>query len=171
MSNGNGGFGTVLGDIFVGAVDILTRPLPRGSILEESVRGDPEPPPPQVIIHRNQPPLAAPSPRLGPSPGNSAPPVAPTPSPPLTFVEGGDVANGFDLPFVDIVPQGGGAASTLFRRPGMMGMRPRSLVMVPNPVTGKPTFFRHVGQPILFSGDLRAAKRVRKVAARARKSR
>lgn len=170
------GFGDVLGDILVGAVDVLTRPVPGGSILE-SILTDPQPMAPTQIIVRNQPPLAAPSPRLGPSPGNSAPPVSPIP-----FGGGGfggpqmaDFPGGFTpvagFPFFDVVPPGGGAGVTLFRAPGISGARPRSLVMVPNPTTGKPTFFKHAGTPILFSGDLRAARRVQRVAARARKSR
>jgi len=49
------------------------------------------------------------------------------------------------------------------------GARMRSLVEVPTPSGGK-TWYRNVGRPILFSGDLRACKRVNKVAARARRA-
>jgi len=69
---------------------------------------------------------------------------------------GGDV----ELPF----------GGSIFRTT-MSGVRARSLVEVVNPATGRKTWFRNVGRPILFSGDLRACKRVNKVAARARRSR
>jgi hypothetical protein len=55
--------------------------------------------------------------------------------------------------------------------PTRTSARPSSLVIVTNPVTGKPTFFKHAGRPILFSGDLRAAKRVQKIARRAARKR
>ena len=41
---------------------------------------------------------------------------------------------------------------------------------ITNPSTGKEVFFRNVGQPILFSGDLTVCKRVEKVARRARRA-
>jgi len=63
-----------------------------------------------------------------------------------------------------------GGCPSLFSAGGMSA-RPVSMFMVPNPVTGKPTFFKHAGRPILFSGDLRACKTVNKIAARARRSR
>jgi hypothetical protein len=46
---------------------------------------------------------------------------------------------------------------------GGMVARP-STFFVPNPVTGKLTWFKPAGQPLLWSGDLSAAKRVRRVA-------
>jgi hypothetical protein len=42
---------------------------------------------------------------------------------------------------------------------------------VPNPVTGQDTWFRPAGRPILWSGDLTACKRVKKVARRAARKR
>lgn len=45
------------------------------------------------------------------------------------------------------------------------------LFVVPNPVTGRPTWFRPAGRPVLFSGDFAAARRVSKVAGRARRRR
>lgn len=50
------------------------------------------------------------------------------------------------------------------------GMRAKSFFATPNPVTGNLTWYRNVGRPILFSGDLTACKRVNKVAARARRA-
>jgi hypothetical protein len=51
------------------------------------------------------------------------------------------------------------------------GIRARSLVEVMNPLTGRKTWYRNVGRPILFSGDLRSCKRVQKIASRARRAR
>ncbi len=80
---------------------------------------------------------------------------------------------GFDIPGFDIVSpfQAQGTACPQFFAPGGMTARPVSLIMVPNPATGKPTFYRHAGRPILFSGDLQVAKRVDRLARRARRSR
>ncbi len=50
------------------------------------------------------------------------------------------------------------------------GARPQ-LFFMQNPTSGRITWFRPAGRPILFSGDVSAAKRVRKVAARARRAR
>ena len=58
----------------------------------------------------------------------------------------------------------------LFRAVGEHA-RPLPLIMQMNPVSGQPTFWRHVGRPLLFSGDLRIAKTVDKVARRARRKR
>jgi len=63
-----------------------------------------------------------------------------------------------------------GGCPSLFSAGGMSA-RPISMFMVPNPITGKPTFFKHAGRPILFSGDLRACKTVNRIAARARRVR
>lgn len=71
---------------------------------------------------------------------------------------------------------GGGAVAeapfggTIFRQTPA-GLRARSLVEVVNPYTGKKSWYRNVGRPILFSGDLRACRRVRKIAGRARRAR
>lgn len=66
---------------------------------------------------------------------------------------------------------GSDAMASPFFRPGMTGARPRSLIIQQNPFTGKPTFFKHAGTPILFSGDLSAARRVQRVARRAKRGR
>ncbi len=50
------------------------------------------------------------------------------------------------------------------------GYRAKSFFAVANPNTGNLTWFRSAGKPILFSGDLRACKRVNKVASRARRA-
>ena len=67
---------------------------------------------------------------------------------------GGDV----DLPF-------GGR----FFNQTMAGVRAKSLVRLQNPVTGSDVWYRNVGRPILFAGDFATVKRVRKVAALARR--
>lgn len=65
---------------------------------------------------------------------------------------------------------GGGSCGSLFRAGGTT-IRPSPLIMVPHPETGAPVFFKHAGRPVLFSGDLTAAKRVSKLARRARRGR
>ncbi len=120
-------------------------------------------------------------PVFAPSPGRfpARPPPRPiTPAsfggPPMAVFPGGFETAGFDLPFFDVAPQGSLAASggcpPLFQ-PNRVGVRPIPLIMVPNPVTGAPTFFKHAGRPILFSGDLRASKLVNRIARRARRKR
>jgi len=67
---------------------------------------------------------------------------------------------------------GSGSISPVFRpvRRSMdgavIGARAHSLLMAQSP-TGAITFFRHVGKPILFSGDARICRSVRKSARRA----
>lgn len=81
--------------------------------------------------------------------------------------------NGFGLPFVDIVGQGGGAALGALTspfRPTMAGAAAQAHIQ-PNPVTGKITWFKPAGRPILWSGDLTACRRVGKIAMRARRAR
>jgi len=76
---------------------------------------------------------------------------------------------GFDLrsPFgPDVRTQG----TPFFLPARTSSSTPRSLIIVPNPSTGAPVFFKHAGRPILFSGDFRAAKLVRKLASRAKRS-
>lgn len=81
----------------------------------------------------------------------------------------------FDIPGFDVrspfVGQGRGAdiCAPMFR-PTVSSISPAPLVMVPNPMTGAPTFFKHAGKPILFSGDLKAAKMVGRLARRARRA-
>lgn len=69
---------------------------------------------------------------------------------------------------------GGGGAVDLpfggqFFTPTMQGVRARALVRITNPATGSDVWFRNVGRPILFAGDFATVKRVRKVAALARR--
>jgi hypothetical protein len=84
---------------------------------------------------------------------------------------GGFTTAGFDLPGVDIVnpfqAQGAGACPTLFR--GTSGARPIPLITVPNPMTGAPVFYKHAGRPVLFSSDFAAARKVGRLARRARR--
>ena len=77
------------------------------------------------------------------------------------------------LPFIDIVPQGAGACMTNLTSPfsagGMRGARAQTHIQC-DPITGRPVWFKPAGRPLLWSGDLSACKRVRKVAARARRA-
>jgi len=86
-------------------------------------------------------------------------------------VGGGFRQAGFDIPGVDIVSpfqsQFAGQCPTLFRQG--TSVRPIPLIMVSNPETGAPVFYKHAGRPILFSGDLSAAKKVARIAQRARR--
>ena len=54
-------------------------------------------------------------------------------------------------------------------RPTMAGAASKTFVL-PNPVSGKATWFRPAGRPILWSGDLTTCKRVKRIARRARRS-
>ena len=75
----------------------------------------------------------------------------------------------FDIPGIDLQlpfrPDEG-----QFFRPTATSIRPVSLIQVTHPQTGAPVFFKHAGRPILFSGDLRAAKMVHRLARRARRA-
>lgn len=86
---------------------------------------------------------------------------------------GGFQQAGFDLPFIDITRQGGAgtlAALTSPFIPSMAGARAQAFIS-PNPVSGKLTWFKPAGRPILWSGDLTACKRVNRIARRARRAR
>lgn len=79
---------------------------------------------------------------------------------------------GLDLPFIDIVPQGGAGQLTRLTAPfvpTMAGARAQPHIQA-NPVNGQLTWFKPAGRPILWSGDLTACKRVGKIAARARRA-
>lgn len=65
---------------------------------------------------------------------------------------------------------GGGGGATPAFRPTMAGARAQ-FFRTPNPATGQDTWFRPAGRPILWSGDLTACKRVKKVARRAARKR
>lgn len=81
----------------------------------------------------------------------------------------------FDLPGIDLrLPFTADArtgGTPFFNPVGARAQSPRSLIMQLNPSTGKPTFFRHAGRPIMFSGDRALCKRVDKIARRAGRSR
>jgi hypothetical protein len=83
---------------------------------------------------------------------------------------GQGLAQGFDLPFIDIVPQGQGVSG--IGSPwasGRCGARAQAFLAT-NPTSGASTWFKPAGKPILWSGDLTACKRVGKIAARARRA-
>lgn len=65
---------------------------------------------------------------------------------------------------------GGGGPGTPPFRATMAGARAQ-FFRTPNPATGQDTWFRPAGRPILWSGDLTACKRVKKVARRAARKR
>lgn len=171
--------------IFGDIIDILTTPLPRGqdmfpegSILDTGIEmvlehNRPRPPGPVQIpiqVRSQAPPPGVPvtvQVNTRSQQPMSAPPQMMTAGLFPSF-EGGMMPTGFNLPFIDIVPEGQGVS--LFKPGGLQGAVPKSLVIVPNPVTGKPTFFGNRGKPILFSGDFAAVRRVKRVAARASKS-
>lgn len=86
---------------------------------------------------------------------------------PVAF--GGGGGGGFlpavGLPFIDIVPQGGGAtlgALTSPFIPTMAGARAQAFV-APNPVTGRAVWFRPAGTPLIFSRDLATCRRIEKL--------
>lgn len=86
---------------------------------------------------------------------------------------GGLLNGGLDLPFIDIVGQGGGQQLSRLTSPFVptqAGARAQHFV-APNPISGKLTWFKPAGKPILWSGDLTACRRVGRIAARARRSR
>lgn len=86
------------------------------------------------------------------------------------FGEGFRLPNlGFDLPMVDIVRQG----ATCITPRATSGMRLPSRVDVPTQDSAgnvRFTTFKNMGRPVLWTGDFAAAKRVRKVAGRARRA-
>lgn len=77
----------------------------------------------------------------------------------------------FDIPGIDIVGGGQGAflgaITSPFRASGARAVA--RTFAVPNPLTGMVTWFKPAGRPVLWSGDFAAAKRVKKVAAKARR--
>jgi len=96
---------------------------------------------------------------------------------------GGGVGGGIQLPGMPQIPgfpgmqptvngqngamaMGGGCPVSPFRAGGTLGARAVPFVAV-NPVSGRPVWFGPLGMPLLWSGDLRAVRRVRKIAGRA----
>lgn len=61
-----------------------------------------------------------------------------------------------------------GCSSSPFTTGNTNGVRATAF-MAAHPVTGKPVWFRPAGRPLLWSGDLSAARRVRRIAGRARR--
>jgi hypothetical protein len=54
---------------------------------------------------------------------------------------------------------------------GGVSVRARQTLLFLNPMTGNPVWYRNMGRPVLWTGDLAASKRVRKAASRARRFR
>ncbi len=75
-----------------------------------------------------------------------------------------------DLPFIDIGRRGPGGTGMVPFRPTMAGAVAQRF-MATNPATGRLTWFGPLGQPVLWTGDIRAAKRVNRVARRALRAR
>jgi len=73
----------------------------------------------------------------------------------------------FDIPGIDLQLPFRADARTggnqFFHGVGQVGQRPRKLIMQINPSSGTPTFFRHAGRPIMFSGDKALCKQVEKI--------
>lgn len=65
---------------------------------------------------------------------------------------------------------GGGGGGTPMFRATMAGARAQ-MFRAQNPATGKDTWFLPAGRPLLWSGDLTACKRVKKIARRASRKR
>lgn len=90
----------------------------------------------------------------------------------------GTMADWATTPVLNYLFQGGGAAGgagAIISAPEAFvstpaGSRARSFFAAQNPSTGRITWFRNAGRPILWSADLRACKRVNRVAARARRA-
>lgn len=73
-----------------------------------------------------------------------------------------------DVPGIDIVPDG---ASELFEMFGRRGATtPAKEFVAVNPTSGRAQWFRPAGRPLVWSSDLTACKRVKKLAARARRA-
>lgn len=83
-------------------------------------------------------------------------------------VIGGIAAGAAGAGIADWLMGNGGACPTSPFASG--GGAPRAQTFVAaNPATGKATWFKPAGRPLLWSGDLSAARRVRKIAGRARR--
>jgi len=70
------------------------------------------------------------------------------------------------MPMNGAAAMGGGCPVSPFRAGASMAARAVPFVAV-NPMSGKPVWFGPLGSPLLWSGDLRAVRRVRKIAGRA----
>lgn len=96
-------------------------------------------------------------PKLGGLPAATLPGGAPMPGVPAGMNGGASMA-------------AGGACPTMFR-PNRTTIRPARLVVQMHPQTGEPVFFGHLGRPILFSRDMAVARKVGRLARRARRVR
>lgn len=78
------------------------------------------------------------------------------------------------LPFGDVMPEGSAACmaglTSPFAAGGQRGARAKTHVKC-DPISGRTVWFKPAGRPLLWSGDLSACKRVRKVASRAKRAR
>lgn len=109
-------------------------------------------------------------------PGRQQFPIAPGGAPIIDVrqVRGGVDLPGLQVPFTDLTVRSPFTSDTSALlgspfRPTMAGASAK-LFMLPNPVTGKPTWFAPKGRPLLWSGDLTTCKRVRRIARRAKRS-
>lgn len=90
-------------------------------------------------------------------------------SAPTSMPGGARTAGFFDIPGIDIVSQGAVCISP--RATGSFRLPSRVDVPVPQrDGTMRFTTFKNMGRPLLWSGDVAAAKRVRRVASKARRS-
>jgi len=107
-------------------------------------------------------------------------PLNPTFASPVSFggsmapvvLPGGAVVADFNVPSIGDVFGGnpGIGCPTMFK-PNTPKARPVSMVMVPNPVTGEPTLFKHAGKILLTTSDLTAHRRVNRLARKAARRR
>lgn len=75
--------------------------------------------------------------------------------------------NYLDMPLRDVTPQGSAGLFEPFTAT-LAGHRAQPFIGI-NPTTGRRTWFKPAGQPVLWSGDFAAARRVRRVAMKARR--
>jgi hypothetical protein len=93
------------------------------------------------------------------------------------FFGGDDVAGSVALPGGAVIQQPvAPQAGRIFNinqnmSTGAVSVRARSTLLFMNPVTGNPVWYRNMGRPILWSGDIAARRRVNRIAARVRSRR
>ncbi len=95
--------------------------------------------------------------------GPQLPPGSSTPSDPFGL---GGTPLGSMLGYAN--PAAAGCSSLFVQPTANPRPRPQQLVMQPNPATGRMHFWRHVGSPILYSGDVSHCKTVERILGRAR---
>lgn len=95
--------------------------------------------------------------------------LAPTTIGTLGRTLGGVAAGAAGAGIIDWMMGNGGACPTSpFAQPSAGGVRATTFVAA-HPVTGKAVWFRPAGRPILWSSDLSACRRVKRIAGRARR--